>query len=446
LPWLTLTVIAAARSWSAGAVAAVLFAAIAASAPSLVPALVVLLVVWMAVNPSRVHRLVGIVIPAAALFAPLVYEQVRRGTPLDLLADPGLPVASKSASALQLALGSTDASASGWSALRSVSGLAITGPTVYAILLIPLVGLALAAAFVPGSSRGIPAIVVALLGFGTAVLATGLSLTTSGSSAVTVWPGAGLSLMWLGLTGALVVTLESFGRGAALPALVVALASTIAVAPFLVAPLAGTAPAQASTGDVLPAYVDAVGAAKPNVGTLVLTAEPGGALAAAVQRGSGDTLDDQSTFAATANTLDPGRKAVLTLAGNLASRSGLDTTGTMKADRIGFVLLRNAPASAGSEVQVVQDRALSALGGNPTLALVGTTPQGLLWKYGSLPDAGLKAANPDGGATRTWILSGLGVVFLITLLLAVPIRGGRRRTSIATITDERATLGEDDDA
>ena len=446
LPWLMLTVIAAARSWSAGAVAALLFAATAASAPSLVPALVVLLVVWMAVNPSRVHRLIGIVIPGAALFAPLVYEQVKRGTPLDLLADPGPPVAGHSATALQLALGSTDSTDSGWAALRSVSGLALSGPTIYAILLVPLVALALAAAFLPGSSRGIPALVVALLGFGTAVLATGLSLTTSGASAVSVWPGSGLSLMWLGLTGALVVTLEAFGRGAALPALVVVLVSAIAVAPLLVAPLAGTAPAQASTGDVLPAYVDAVGADKPNVGTLVLSAEPGGALAAAVQRGSGDTLDDQSTFAATLQSLDPERKAILTLAGNLASRSGLDTTATMKAERIGFVLLSNAPASADSAVQAVQDRAQSALGGNPTLALVGTTPQGLLWKYSALPDTGLHGPDPSGGATRTWILGGLGIVFLLTLLLAVPIRGGRRRTSVATITDERATLGEDDDA
>jgi GT2 family glycosyltransferase len=443
LPWLALTVIAAARSWSAGAVAAILFAAVAASAPSLVPALVVLLVVWMAANPTRVHRLIGIVIPAAALFAPLVYAQLQRGTPLDLLADPGLPTAHSPSSPLQLAIGATDSGVNGWDSLQSVFGLAVVGPFVYLVLLLPLLLIALAAAFVPGSSRGIPALVIAILGFGTALAAGGLALSTSGAETVTVWPGAGLSLMWLGLTGALVVSLEAFGRGVTLPALVVALASAVAVAPLLVAPLAGTAQVQASDGGVLPAYVDAVGATRPNIGTIVLTPQSNGSLAAVLERGAGDSLDDQSTLASTSQSLTAERKTVLTLAGNLASRSGLDTTTTMTSQRIGFVLLGETP---GSGVEAVHDRAEDALNGNVALTQVGQTSSGFLWRYAALPSAGLRTANPDGGTTRTWVLGGLALVFLLTLLLAVPIRGARRRSSIATVTDERATLGEDDDA
>jgi GT2 family glycosyltransferase len=443
LPWLALTVIAAARSWSAGAVAAILFAAVAASAPSLVPALIVLLVVWMAVNPTRVHRLIGIVIPAAALFAPLVYAQVRRGTPLDLLADPGLPTAHSPSSPLQLAIGATDSGVNGWDNLQSVAGLTIVGPLVYLVLLLPFLLIALAAAFVPGSSRGIPALVIAVLGFGTALAASGLALSTSGAEAVTVWPGAGLSLMWFGLTGALVISLEAFGRGAALPALVVALASAVAVAPLLVAPLAETAQVQASDGGVLPAYVVAVGATRPNIGTIVLTPQSDGSLAAVVERGAGESLDDQSTLGSTSQSLTPERKAVLTLAGNLASRSGLDATATMTSQRIGFVLLGVTP---GSGAEAVHDRAEDALNGNAVLTQVGQTNAGLLWRYAALPSTGLRTANPDGGPTRNWVLGGLALVFLLTLLLAVPIRGGRRRSSIATVTDERATLGEDDDA
>jgi GT2 family glycosyltransferase len=443
LPWLALTVIGAARSWSAGAVAALLFAAVAACAPSLVPALVILLVIWMAVNPSRIHRLIGIVIPAAALFAPLVYAQIRRGTPVDLLADPGLPTPSSGATPLQLALGEPDSAANGWSAVHVVFGLGITGPLLYAALLVPLVALALVAAFVPGSSRGIPSLVVALLGFGTAVAVSGISLSTSGAGAVAIWPGAGLSLMWLGLTGGLVVTLEAFGRGAAVPALVVVLAGALAVSPLLIAPLNGTAQVEASTGGVLPAYVDAVGATRPNIGTMVLRPQADGSLSAVVERGAGDTLDDQSTFAATSQSLDSDRKSLLTLAGNLVSRSGLDTTTTLDSQRIGFVLLSDAQ---NARAQVVGDRAQEALGGNPALTLVGKTPSGLLWRYPKLPSAGLRDAGPSGEPIRTWVLGGLGIVFLLTLLLAVPIRGVRRKSSVATITDERATLGEDDDA
>jgi len=443
LPWLVLATIGAARSWSAGAAAALLFAAVAASSPVLVPALVVLLLIWIAVNPARIVRLVGILVPAAALFAPLIYAQVARGTPLALLTDPVLPSAHGNATPAQLATGAADSSVSGWLDLHALLGSPLSGPLVYAILLAPLLLLALAAAFLPGSSRGIPALVVAILGFATAVAATHLAFTTAGASAVSVWPGSGLSLMWLGLIGASVVSLDAFGRGVALPALVVILTATIAVSPLLVAPLAGTARIQPTSGTVLPAYVVAEGASRPNIGTLVLAPQADGSLAATIQRGSGNSLDDQSTLAATSRSLDAKQKSLLTLAGNLASRSGLDSSGLMQANRIGFVLLAS---SSDANAASVHERAQDALNGNARLTPVGTTSVGLLWRYQALPDAGLASSNPDGGAVRTWILSGLGVVFLITILLAVPLRGTRRRSSIANVDEERATLGEDDDA
>jgi GT2 family glycosyltransferase len=443
LPWLVLAAIGAARSWSAGAAAALLFAAVAASAPSLVPALVVALLIWIAINPARVVRLVGILIPAAALFAPLVYAQVQRGTPLATFADPGSPAAHSAATVTELAVGSPDASVAGWANLESIFGMPLSGPIVFAALLIPLLLLALAAAFLRGSSRGIPALAIAVLGLATAVGATHLHLTTEGATSVTLWPGAGLSLMWLGLIGAAVVTLDVLGRVVAIPALVVALASAIAVSPLLVAPLAGQSVAAAADGTVLPAYVAAEGASRPNLGTLVLTPQSNGALAASVQRGTGSTLDDLSTYTATAAPLSSDDRTVLNLAGNLASRSGLNAGPALTAHRIGFVLLGMSPSPGGL---AVQERAEDALNGNSLLTQVGTTPLGLLWRYGALPSTGLTDPHPDGGDTRTWILGGLGIVFAITLLLAIPLRGGRRRTSVATVEGERATLGEDDDA
>ena len=443
LPWLVLAGIGAARSWSAGAAAALLFAAVAASAPSLIPALVVALLIWIAVNLTSVVRLVGILIPAAALFAPLVYAQFQRGTPLAIFADPGVPAASSAPSVAELAIGSPDGSVAGWANLHSFLGSPLSGPVVFAILLVPLILLALAAAYLPGSSRGIPALALVVLGLGTAVGAAHIQLTTAGATPVTVWPGAGLSLMWLGLVGAAVVSLDVLGRRVALPALVVALASAIAVSPLLVAPLAGQSTIAPSAGAVLPAYVVAEGTSRPNLGTLVLTPQSDGGLAASVQRGDGGSLDDQSTFAATARTLRSSDKAVLTLAGNLASRSGLNAASSLRSQRIGFVLL--APSTSPGST-AVEERAEDALNGNSVVSKVGVTQVGLLWRYGALPETGLRDVHSDGGTTRTWILSGLGVVFLITVLLAIPIRGGRRRTSVATSEGERATLGEDDDA
>jgi hypothetical protein len=442
LPWLVLTAIGAARSWSAGAAAALLFAAIAASSPVIIPALAVLLVVWIAINPARIVRLIGILIPAAALFAPLIYEQVQRGTPLALLADPVLPTPSGTPGAAQLAIGSTDGTISGWLGLHALLGSPLSGPLIYAILLAPLLLLALAGAFLPGSSRSIPALVMAILGFATAALATHLFLTTSGASAVSVWPGSGLSLMWLGLIGAAVGTLEAFGRGVVLPALVAVLAATIAVSPLLVAPLAGTAKIQPTSGAVLPAYVLAEGASRPNIGTLVLTPQGDGSIAASLERGSGNSLDDQSTLTATSSSLTASKKSLLILAGNLASRSGLDSTGLLQSDRIGFVLLRS---SVGNSQAAVHERAQDALNGNGRLTPVGSTSVGLLWRYQALPNTGLASANPNGGIVRAWVLGIQGVILLITVLLAIPLRGTRRRSSVATVEGERATLGEDGD-
>jgi hypothetical protein len=442
LPWLVLATIGAARSWSAGAAAALLFAVIAASSPILVPALVVLLLVWIAINPARIVRLLGILVPAAALFAPLVYAQVQRGTPLALLADPTLPFPHGAATASQLAIGSTDSTVSGWLGLHALFGSPLSGPLVYAILLAPILLLALAGAFLPGSRRGIPALAMAILGFATAVAAAHLFLTASGANPISVWPGSGLSLMWLGLLGAAVVTLEALGRGVVLPALVALLTATIAVSPLLVAPLAGSSKIQPTTGTVLPAYVVAEGSSRPNIGTLVLTPQSDGSLAASLERGAGNSLDDQSTLAATSFSLDSSKKSLLVLAGNLASRSGLDSTALLQQSRIGFVLLRS---SVGTGQAGVHERAQDSLNGNGRLTPVGTTSVGLLWRYQALPSTGLTSANPNGGTVRAWILGIQGAILLITILLAIPLRGTRRRSSVATVDGERATLGEDDD-
>ena len=105
LPWLVLAGIESRRSWSAAATASLLFAVVVACSPIMAPVLAVLLVVWAAVNPRGIVRIVGIAIPAAALFAPLAFWQITHGTPLALLADPGPAVAHTPPSGWLLLLG-----------------------------------------------------------------------------------------------------------------------------------------------------------------------------------------------------------------------------------------------------------------------------------------------------------------------------------------------------
>jgi hypothetical protein len=343
-----------------------------------------------------------------------------------VFADPGSPTPTGGVSATQLLLGSPDSSLGGWSTIGDLFNVAaLPGPLVVTILLAPLAILALASVFLPGLLRSIPSLLVALLGFVTAVVVINLSL------------------YWLGLVGAVVVALDAFRRLAALPAIVVALASTLAAAPLLTAPLAGNSHIAAGSGALVPAYVNAQATQYPQIGTLVLTAQKNGALSADLERGIGATLDGASTLTATQSSLSKAELSTATLAGNLASRSGLDTPSALNAKHIGFVLLANTTGS-GSAADVHQ-RTEDALDGNRALTPVGDTSLGLLWRYAALPTNDLKGASPDGGTLRPFVLVGLGLVFFVTLLLAIPTTGRRRRSAVSSAPDTSATLGEDDD-
>ena len=124
LGWLVFAVFGAATSWAAAATASLLFAAVIAAAPSLAPALVVGWIVALAVSGRAAVRLVGLPIPALVLALPLVVEQVGRGTPFGLLADPGVPVGGPVPSVWQLALGLPSGGWGGWDELVRVHDLA----------------------------------------------------------------------------------------------------------------------------------------------------------------------------------------------------------------------------------------------------------------------------------------------------------------------------------
>jgi GT2 family glycosyltransferase len=425
LPWLVLAALNSPRSWAASAGAALLFAAIGASAPSLVPALVIALLAWIVARPKSVHRLLGIPIPALALFAPLIAQQVLRGNPLALFADPGVPAPTAAGSSLQLTLLSPSAGLNGWAAVASSFHLpGVSATVIVAALLLPVGVLALLALFVPGSRRAIPSMIIALLGFATAVAASHLQVSHLGSAAVPVWTGSGLSLFWLGLVASALVALDALGRFAIPVGILTGVTVTLLALPMLGSVLLGTSPVTVGAR-ILPAVVTAEAEQHPRVGTLVLTPQPDGGLAATVQRGSGSTLDDQSTLAATSTASDATSRDIATVAGNLASRSGFDAGSEMTKLSIGFVLL-------SPDKTPVHKRTAEALDSNALFAPVGATDNGLLWRFDSLTgEKTIATVGNTDTALGNLILVGQGLIFGMTLLLGIPTARRRRRLAVS---------------
>lgn len=432
LPWLFFAGFSAARSWSASASAALLFAAIVACAPSLAPALLLIWLACVIASGRSVMRFIGIPIPALTLAAPLIWDQGARGTWLALLADPGAPVTGAPASVWQLLLGFPRGEFGGWAPIAADAGLPgavlyVAIPVLLAFLAIP----ALLALFRPGFRAAACALGAALLGFLTAVASTHLFLTSVGGQLVSVWPGSGLSLYWLGIVGAVLVAFRSERGIVMLPAACACVALVLAVAPLAAAVPLGTSAVAAGGDRTVPAFVSAEARTSPQVGTLEIVPQPDGGIRATVMRGSGPTLNDQSTLAATKQTVS-GRDAELaTLAGNLVSRSGLDASQGLTDLGIRFVLLRpaavvaseagkTAPPTMAAGATLV--RATTALDGNAAVAPVGDTAFGRLWRHGQATDAPAAPATPSNPVGLEGLLSliALIVVFGTTLLLSIP--------------------------
>lgn len=441
LPWLILAAVGAARSWAAGAAAALLFAVIAAGAPSLVPALLLLFVVLLLARPSKIHRSIAIPIPAIVLFTPLIVQQVLRGNPLGLFADPGVPVAHAKASGWQLALGDATGTLHGWpEALSSFAVPELGVPLLVSALLAPLGVLALLSLFLPGSTRAVPMLLVALLGYSTAVLSSIVQVGAVGAEPVTVWAGAGLSLMWLGIIGAALLGIEALGRASG-PVSVLAGLTTIALAlPMLGAFFIGTSLVQPSDGRVLPALVGAQSAGSPDVGTLVITSQGDAGIAVRLERGLGAGLDDQSTLVSTKHVPNEIDERLAVLAGNLATRSGFDYGEELDALGISFIVVPNSD----SEDETYRS-AVESLNGNEILSPVGTTSTGLLWRFDAETTPPNTEVTPFEQTIAAWYLVVLGVVFGVTALLAIPIGGRPRKPQVFSSMEEPAgTFIEDD--
>lgn len=439
LPWLVFAGAVAHRSWVPAAATSLLAAAVIAAAPSLAPALAVVLLVAIVVAVARrsgaaVARMLWIPVPTIAVFAPVAWAQLHVGNAWGLLADPGAPISGL--------VPATDASARWWIALGfpapGAAGWAEFLPPLplwaVALLLLPLALLAAAAAATPRWPVGLAHLGLVVLGSATAVAATHVAVRFDGADALPLWSGAGLSLAWWGLVGAAVLTLDQVGRGemaryrrragaVSASAAVVCMAALVVLAvPALSAQARGASALTNGPTSTLPAYVEADSGGGTATGTIVLTPEPDGTLAARVVWGGSETLGSHSTVLETRTSVDDASSQLAATAAALVSSTSPDAVAALGEQGIAFVLL--APGADAPPATLLRLESSTALDQRDELDPVGATDRGDLWRVSS------EIAARPGGSTP---LAGIAVeavqlgVILIALLLAAPTGRSRVR-------------------
>ncbi len=449
------------RSWTASACLGLLGALIAACSPSLLP---LLAATWVAAvvlgltrgteEGGRITRILPLPLPTAVLFLPLIAEQLLHGRLAGVLADPG-PVAAPGATAdllglpaqvstvLQLAAGWPAWTVDGWEALTQPLGLTGAAAAVFVWLLgVPLLLLALVGLFWPRRSVPIRVGVAGVGGLVVAVLATRIQVVSDGSVPVSAWPGAALSLAWLGVLEAAVCGLDRLSAGAAVPladrigragARIRALSASAigftavvallaAASPLLVGVLLGTAAVRPGSAATVPALVAAEAQGRPALGMLTLAAQPDGGFRKRLVRGEGQTLERLSTLQTTAGFGET--VGLARLAAGLVQPSGDDLRAALDTYRIGYVLLQ--PGADGATARAATDEARSTLGANSLLTAVSTTSAGTLYRFGGLesgPGSVVPTGpSPTGSPLGLLVLTVQLLVLGLTALLALPTR------------------------
>lgn len=430
LPWVLHAAVVAHRSWGAAGAASLLTAAALACAPSLAPAFVLLwavaLVLMLASGRLRgAARLLWLLIPAAALFAPLVVWQVRRGDPWALLADPGavVPLAQAGADAsgrATVAAGFPTPGHAGWDWF---AGAEIAGWVP--LLLAPVALLALLSAVSPRWRAGFALLATALAGLATAMFAVGIVVAFSDGVGVAIWPGTGLSVAWLGTVGAALVALDTLvGLSSLRAAAAVLTGAAIAVCavPSLISVHAGQAEVRNGPRSTLPALVAAQPEGEVERGTLVLTPLNDGSLSVESVWGASSTLNAQSTLVSTATS--PRGKDISTTAVDLISGRDFDAAAALAGDGIGFVLVSQTPQEK-DRARTLRDEALTAVDQRTGFVKAGETSRGMLWRVEGDITARDQLSASQAAIAR---LVGVGqlVILFAALLLAIPTRASRR--------------------
>lgn len=430
LPWLFHSAAVAHRSWGAAGAASLLAAAALACAPSLAPALVLLwaLTLILMLSTRRIRgavRVFWLLIPAATMFAPLVYWQLRHGDPWALLADPGAVQSLAQASSdavgrLLIAQGFPAPGHGGWDVLLGAE----IAPFA-ALLLAPVAILALTSALSPRWRAGFALLITTMTGLITAILAVGIAVSFTDGDVVPLWPGTGLSLAWLGAVGAALVTLDTVVARPALrsaAALVTGAAVVVCAVPGLLAVNLGEAQIRNGATSTLPALVAAHAADDADSGTLIMTPLDDGSLATELVWGPSDTLGAQTTMLSTATRVQGDDLA--TGAVDLISSRDFDAAAELAGHGIAFVLLSSAPGRSDQARSMV-DAAVTAIDQRPGFVKAGETPNGMLWQVDSEIS---ERAQPTETQRAAGHLVGWAqlIVVLSALLLAIPTRASRR--------------------
>ncbi|MEJ1156474.1 glycosyltransferase [Microbacterium marmarense] len=435
LPWLFVAASVAHRSWAGAGAASLILVAVIAASPSLAPAVVALWVMMLllvvAMRGGRgASRLVWMLVPTAVFFAPLIWHAIATGDGWVLLADPGVAwagpqVAADATGRSLLAAGIPTPDIAGWATLLP-EGSVWWVP----LLVVPLALLALAAPLSQRWASGIALLVVAAVGLGTAFAAVGIAVVFDESEVVALWPGAALSLAWLGVLGGALVTLDAalaprLRAARAAGAVVVSLAIIVLALPSLTAMARGTAYLDRGDASTLPAYIAAEGRDDANVGTLVLTPQSGGGLAAQYVWGGSETLGGQSTVIATQTTATEQDELTGTLAADLVTSTDSAAIEELAAQGISFVLLAVDDGDETPAARALRLSATTSLNQRDTLEGVGETAKGELWRV--VADVSERAAPSEETQTMTTIvaISQLAVVG-IAVLLAIPTAATRR--------------------
>jgi hypothetical protein len=373
-------------------------------------------------------QFIWVIIPTAAVAAPLVWHQLSSGSAWGLLADPGVPwggpqVAPDAAGRALLAAGFPTSDPGGWGEFLGGA------PTWWVPLLAaPIALLALVAPLTQRWLAGVALLVIAMLGIATAFAAVAISVSFAESIPIPVWPGAGLSLAWLGAVGGALVSLDSglaprlVGVRALAATIVIAAVAVLAV-PALTASARGVTLLTNGPDSTLPAYVAAEGRDDTDVGTLVLTPQNAGGLAAEVVWGGSETIGGQATIVSTRTLANASDERLATLSADLVAASAGDAVAGVAAEGIGFVLLAPPPAPESDAARTLRLSSQTALDQREGLDAVGDTPKGTLWRV-TVPIADRPSAS--AGELTAWITVGQLAVVAIALLLAVPTASTRR--------------------
>lgn len=455
LPWLFFAGSVAYRSWGAAGAASILFLIVAACAPSLIVALAV---IWVAgiivvIVPRRgrgLARVLWLIVPTAVVFAPLAWAQMRVGNPLALLADPGVvwagpQVASDAAGRALLAAGFPTSDPGGWGAMLAPLNIDVWWVP---LLIAPLVIVALLSPLTPRWPAAIILLAVMVTGLGTAFGAAGVSVQFAGSEAVALWPGAGLSFAWIGVTGAALVALDAaLVPRARLLRPLVALVATAGVCLVAIAPLTAMVRQQSfltnGPASSLPAYVAAEGQGDTPIGSLVLTPQNAGGAAARVVWGASETIGGQATALTTRAKPSASDAALAGLVADLVTPTSIDAAANLSELGLSFVLLAPASAPESETARAFRLEAITSIDQRAGFVPVGQTDKGVLWRVTGEPAARAELTRAQADLARGITLSQLAVV-AIALLLAVPTAASRRaaRQSTRVVGARTSTAGD----